>query len=209
MLLWTIFIYVVIIVVSMTVHEMAHAFVSDRLGDDTARLSNRLSLNPLRHIDPVMTLLLPILLAISGAPVFGGAKPVLINKRKLRYGDWGMALVALAGPLSNFILSFLFYGLSTFFAKFGVLQLTEFTMIAAVVNLGFFLFNILPLVPLDGSRLLYAFAPSYVQAIMDRLEHYGIWLVFGLVLVAQPYIFAYISSAMQFFLRLYSHVFVL
>ena len=207
--LWTILFYIVIIVISMTIHEMAHAFASDKLGDDTARLYNRLSLNPLRHIDPLMTLLLPILLAVSGAPVFGGAKPVLVNKRKLKYGDWGMAMVALAGPLSNLILSFLFYGLSWLFAKLGAFQMTEFTMIATVVNLGFFLFNILPLVPLDGSRLLYALAPGYIQEFMDRLERYGVWIVFGLVLVAQPYMFAYISSAMQFFLRLYSYIFML
>ncbi|MGI6612292.1 MAG: site-2 protease family protein [Candidatus Nanosyncoccaceae bacterium] len=206
---WIILIYIVIIVMSMVVHEMAHAFASNKLGDDTAKLYNRLSLNPLRHIDPFMTILLPILLVISGAPVFGGAKPVLVNKRKLKYGDWGMAIVAMAGPLANLLLSFLFYALAWCFTKLELIPLVNVLMIVVIVNLGFFLFNILPIVPLDGSRLLYAFAPSRFQDLMDRFEHYGIWIIFGLVLIAQPYLFAYISSSVGFFLRLYSRIFVL
>ncbi len=202
-----ILIYVGIIVVSMVIHEMAHAFVSYWLGDDTAKLHNRLSLNPLKHIDPFMTILLPVILAMAGAPVFGGAKPVLINKRKLKFGDYGVAMVALAGPLSNLILSFVGYGLSVLAFKGNIVWLSEVLNSFVLVNLGFFLFNILPIVPLDGSRLLYAFAPAAVQDIMERLERYGVWIIFALVMIFQQYLFQYISSALMFFLNLYANIF--
>ncbi len=207
--LWAILTYVVIIILSMVIHEMAHAIVSDRLGDDTAKLHNRLSFNPLKHIDPFMTVLLPLFLMFSGAPVFGGAKPVLVNRRRLRYGDWGMAAVAMAGPLSNLLLSSVFYAAAWCLVKLGLPYLAEVSMTAVIVNLGFFLFNILPIVPLDGSRLLYAFAPRRFQELMDRAERYGVLIAFGVVLIAQPYLFAYINSSVAFFIELYSRVFVL
>lgn len=207
--LLNILIYLVVIIMSMVVHEMAHAFVSNKLGDDTAKLYNRLSLNPLRHIDLFMTILLPILLAIAGGPIFGGAKPVLVNKRKLKYGDWGMAVVAIAGPISNLILSFLFYVLAFLFVKLENVVLIDVAMTAVMVNLGFFLFNILPIVPLDGSRLLYAFAPSRLQYFMNKIEKHGVWIILGLVILLQPYLFNYINTTAHFFLNLYSKIFVL
>ena len=101
---YLIFVFVVT-VGSMILHELAHGFTAYKLGDDTAKRDGRLSLNPLRHIDPFMTILVPLLLAISGMPVFGGAKPVPVDTRRVKGGEWGFALVALMGPLTNFILA--------------------------------------------------------------------------------------------------------
>lgn len=206
--LGVILIYLVVIVVSMVVHEIAHAFASYKLGDDTARLYNRLSFNPLRHIDPFMTILLPLILALSGGPIFGAAKPVLINKRKLRYGDWGVALVALAGPVSNLLLSFIFYGLMTVAVKSTAsVFLINSLMLACVVNLGFFLFNILPLVPLDGSRLLYALAPVSIQNFMDKIEPYGTFVVILFLFAFRSIFFNLMNSGINLFLSFYSGIF--
>ena len=96
----------------MTLHEAMHAFMGYFLGDDTARAQGRLTLNPLKHIDPFMTILLPVMLAlIPGAPIFGGAKPVPFNPQNVRYGEWGAALVAIAGPLTNLLLAFFAFGI--------------------------------------------------------------------------------------------------
>src|SRR6476469_4685290 len=101
-----------VILFSMTLHEAMHGFVAYWLGDDTAKLQGRLTLNPVKHIDPFLTLLLPIMLAlIPGAPIFGGAKPVPFNPNRVRFEEWGAALVAFAGPLTNLILAFLFFGI--------------------------------------------------------------------------------------------------
>ena len=103
----TIICIIVIILISMMLHELAHGVVAYLLGDDTAREEGRLTLNPLKHLDPFLSLILPLFLLISGGPVFGGAKPVPVNSRNLKYGVWGMALVAIAGPFTNFLLAFL------------------------------------------------------------------------------------------------------
>ena len=95
----------VIVLVSMIFHELAHGLVAYWLGDDTAKSEGRLTLNPTKHLDPFLSILLPLMMFISGGPVFGGAKPVPVNSRNLKHGVWGMALVAIAGPLTNFALA--------------------------------------------------------------------------------------------------------
>ena len=110
-----ILIVLVVILLSMTLHEAMHAFMGYFLGDDTAKAQGRLTLNPLKHIDPFMTILLPILLALTpGAPIFGGAKPVPFNPNRVRYGEWGAALVAVIGPLTNFLFAFFLFGVGFF-----------------------------------------------------------------------------------------------
>lgn len=179
-----------VILVSMTLHEAMHAFMGYFLGDDTAKVEGRLTLNPLKHIDPFMTILLPLLLAVSGLPIFGGAKPVPFNPYRVRHGDWGAALVALAGPLTNLLIAFLAFGvgvLSGLIVEGGFIQKTIGGDIVATiifVNLGFFVFNMLPIPPLDGSRVVYAVAPDPVRRGMEFVEQYGVMLVFALVLVA-------------------------
>ena len=182
-----------VILVSMTIHEAMHAFMGYFLGDQTAKAEGRLSLNPIRHIDPFLTILLPLTLLVLGAPVFGGAKPVPFNPHKVRFGEWGVALVAIVGPLTNLVLAFTFFGIGVslgFVDKFGFSpSLIGVTLQAFVfVNLGFFAFNMIPIPPLDGSRVLYALAPDFVRNFMRQVEQYGLVIIMALVMVGSPFI---------------------
>ena len=173
-----------VILVSMMLHELAHGYVAYWLGDDTAKENGRLTLNPLKHLGPFMSVLLPVILFIAGGPIFGGAKPVPINTRNLKFNEWGFALVALAGPMMNFVLAFIGF-LISYFAGWWVdngtmgLIAQEFVM----VNLGFGIFNLIPIPPLDGSRILYAISPDGVRVFLREMERWGIFVVLILVVV--------------------------
>lgn len=173
-----------VILVSMMLHELAHGYVAYWLGDDTAKENGRLTLNPLKHLDPFMSVLLPVILFIAGGPIFGGAKPVPINTRNLKFNEWGFALVALAGPMMNFVLAFIGF-LISYFAGWWVDSGTI-GMIAqefVLVNLGFGIFNLIPIPPLDGSRILYAISPDGVRVFLREMERWGIFVVLILVVV--------------------------
>lgn len=195
------------ILVSMTLHEAMHGFMAYYLGDDTAKRQGRLTLNPLKHIDPILTVLLPLVLALVGGPIFGGAKPVPYNPNQVRFGEWGAALVALAGPLTNLVLAFIFYGCYVLVGADGVIR--DVFSTAVLVNLGFFVFNILPLPPLDGSRVIYALAPEFIRRGMEIIEQFGLVVVFLLILVGGSLVSSYMLAAIQFFLTLFSHAFSL
>lgn len=189
---------------SMILHELMHGLVAYWLGDDTAKVNGRLSLNPLRHIDWYMSVLLPMLLALSGGPIFGGAKPVPINTTRLKWGEWGFALVAIAGPLTNFLLAMVSFAVLYYAGPWlpvGVVTTVLAQMV--VVNLGFCVFNLIPVPPLDGSRVLYALAPDMVRRWMEGIERYGIFVVLVLVLVFQQQmgqiLIAAQSGILQFF----------
>lgn len=175
-----------VILVSMTLHELMHGFVAYKLGDDTAKLSGRLTLNPLKHLDPVYSVILPLVMFLLGGTVFGGAKPVPVNSSKLKGKEWGMALVAIAGPLTNIVLAFI-----AFMIRFllvgglgGINEIVDLILSYSVmVNLGFAVFNILPIPPLDGSRVLYAIAPDGFRNVMNKMEMFGVWIVYGLIVV--------------------------
>lgn len=205
-------IVLVTILLSMTLHEAMHAFMGYFLGDDTAKSQGRLSLNPIKHIDPIMTIALPLFLAVMGGPIFGGAKPVPFNPHKVRYGEWGAALVAIAGPLTNLLIAFVVFGvgvLSGVITSAGVeTTLAGQIIITAVsVNLGFFVFNMLPIPPLDGSRVLYALAPDPVKAGMEYIERYGIFLVFGLVLIGASVLGQIMAGGINGILQLFMTIF--
>ena len=205
-------IVLVTILLSMTLHEAMHAFMGYFLGDDTAKAQGRLSLNPIKHIDPIMTIALPLFLAVMGGPIFGGAKPVPFNPHKVRYGEWGAALVAIAGPLTNLLIAFVVFGvgvLSGVITSAGVeATLAGQIIITAVsVNLGFFVFNMLPIPPLDGSRVLYALAPDPVRAGMEYIERYGIFLVFGLVLIGASVLGQIMAGGINGILQLFMTIF--
>ena len=208
--------YVIIVLVtillSMTLHEAMHAFMGHFLGDDTAKAQGRLTLNPLKHIDPVMTIALPVVLAIMGGPIFGGAKPVPFNPHQVRYGEWGAAMVALAGPLTNLLIAFVVFGVGVILGVIssdGIAMNLAGTIIwtAVQVNLGFFIFNILPIPPLDGSRVVYALAPEVVRRGMEQIERYGIMLVFALVLVGSSVLGQVMVGGMNAILQLFMTVF--
>lgn len=197
-----------VILLSMTLHEAIHAFVGYWLGDDTARLQGRLTLNPLKHIDPFLTVILPLGLALIGAPIFGGAKPVPFNPDQVKGGDWGAALVAIAGPLTNFLLAFIGFGIwIALGAPAQTTILGYLLIIFFTVNLGFFVFNIIPIPPLDGSRVLYALAPDFVRTGMRFIEQYGLILVFILVLIAGPVLGTFMNAAINFFIDVFSTIF--
>lgn len=193
------------ILFSMTLHEAMHGYVSYLLGDDTARLQGRLTLNPLKHIDPFLTVILPLLMAISGGPIFGGAKPVPFNPNNLKWGDYGVALVAISGPLLNLFIAFVSFGVLRFLPPEGMSA--DFFSVMVMVNLGFFAFNILPIPPLDGSRVLFAFAPEFIQQAMYKVERYSIFIVFGLIIVAGPILGKILMAIITFFLNVFSLIF--
>lgn len=202
-----------VILVSMTLHEAMHAFMGYFLGDDTARVEGRLTLNPLRHVDPFMTILLPILLAVLGLPIFGGARPVPFNPRRVRFGEWGAVFVALAGPLTNLFLAFLAFGVGVVggaITSGGLVQNTlvgQIVSLTVLINLGFFVFNMLPLPPLDGSRLLYALAPESVRRGMEWIEQYGVMVVFIIVMIGQAAIGRIMTVATNGIIQLFCVIF--
>ena len=202
-----------VILVSMTIHEAMHAFMGYFLGDQTAKAEGRLSLNPIRHIDPFLTILLPLVLLMLGAPVFGGAKPVPFNPHKVRFGEWGVALVAIVGPLTNLVLAFTFFGIGVslgFVDKFGFSPSLIGVMLQTFVfvNLGFFAFNMIPIPPLDGSRVLYALAPDFVRGFMRQVEQYGLVIIMVLVMVGSPFISLFMNwlivHTLQVFVLIFS-----
>lgn len=197
----------------MTIHEAMHAFMGYFLGDQTAKAEGRLSLNPIRHIDPFLTILLPLVLLMLGAPVFGGAKPVPFNPHKVRFEEWGVALVAIVGPLTNLVLAFTFFGIGVslgFVDKFGfspsLIGVTLQTFV--FVNLGFFAFNMIPIPPLDGSRVLYALAPDFVRGFMRQVEQYGLVIIMALVMVGSSFISLFMNwlivHTLQVFILIFS-----
>lgn len=201
-----------VILVSMTIHEAMHGFMAYFLGDDTAKAQGRLTLNPLSHIDPFLTIVLPLILAIAGGPIFGGAKPVPFNPARVKYEEWGAALVAIAGPLTNLIIAFVSFGVAVLLGL-GTGDFAANTSIGIVlsllvqVNLGFFIFNMLPIPPLDGSRVLYALAPEFVRRGMETVEQFGVMFIFAIVLLANSLIMSYMLGGIDFFLQVFSRIF--
>ena len=178
-------IVLVIIVGSVILHELAHGVMAHLLGDETAKRAGRLTLNPIKHIDPYMSILVPVILYLLKAPVFGGAKPVPVNYHNLKWREWGMALVALAGPLTNFLLALTAFLIGHFSgALYSTSDVLSFTFTEIVyINLGFMIFNLLPIPPLDGSRILYAISPDFIRQILANIERYGIILIYILILL--------------------------
>lgn len=175
---------IIILVISTVLHELMHGVTAYALGDATAKDNGRLSLNPLKHIDPYMSILVPAILYLLGGPIFGGAKPVPVDSRKLKGGAWGMALVAVAGPLTNFLLALITFLVGHFTGVFYTTGLLAYILEEAMfINLGFFIFNLIPIPPLDGSRVLYAIAPDGARRFLESFEKYGLVIVLVLVMV--------------------------
>ena len=186
----------VAIFTAIVLHEVAHGYMALRLGDPTARDLGRLTLNPLAHIDPIGTILVPIILAIMNAPLFGWAKPVPINPRNFRNPFRGMLFVALAGPGTNIVLALgtaligrilllmVPQSLDMASTSFGMNLLTGlFTLLGYFVIFNLFLagLNLIPIPPLDGSRVLTYFLPAEGRRIMLSLERYGFFIFAGLL----------------------------
>lgn len=196
-----------VILASMTLHEAMHAFIAYWLGDDTAKREGRLTLNPIKHLDPFLSIILPLGLALIGGPIFGGAKPVPFRPDMVKGGDWGAALVAVGGPFTNLLIAFVVFGVWVLVGMPATGLGAQILTTAITVNLGFFVFNMIPIPPLDGSRVLYALAPEFVRTGMRFLETYGIFLVFALVIIGSTVIGAYMTTVINFFLDVFMAIF--
>lgn len=172
---------------AITVHEVAHGWVARRLGDPTAMMMGRLTLNPLKHIDPIGTVVVPIVLLLLGGFIFGWAKPVPVTWRNLRNPKRDMALVALAGPISNLLMALFWAAL----AKIGLMIVATTPFIGMplfymggagiFINVALMVLNLLPLPPLDGGRVASGLLPGPWAYKFDRLEPYGFFILLGLM----------------------------
>ena len=178
-----------VLVFSLTVHESAHAWAADRLGDPTARMLGRISLNPLVHVDPIGTVLFPLVGLFTGAPIIGWAKPVPVATWRFEQPRRDYLMVAAAGPVSNLSLAFLgvvglrLLGFAGVPVPGGLLRpLTDIAWALLSINLLLAIFNLLPIPPLDGSTVLAGLLPERLAAGLDRLRPYGFVLLYALML---------------------------
>ncbi len=174
------FLGLIILIMSAILHEIMHGWVANKLGDPTARLLGRLTLNPIPHIDPIMSILVPFMLVLSGSPIiFGAAKPVPVNPMNLRDGRKDMALVALAGPATNLLLALISAGAAHLTTSIPLLYLL-FTLIT-FYNLMLGFINLLPIPPLDGSKVFSVLLPDDLAASYMAIERFGFIIIFFLL----------------------------
>ena len=182
-------VWVLPVLFAITLHEVAHGWVACKLGDKTAKRLGRLTLNPIKHIDPLGTILLPGILFFLGGVIFGWAKPVPITYENLRHPKRDMVLVAVAGPMANLLMAFLWAGIAKFaltlIPNFGMPAQAVFLMGQAgiIINLLLMIFNLLPIPPLDGGRVVSSLLPGKLSWQYDRLEPYGFFIIIGLILL--------------------------
>jgi Zn-dependent protease len=181
----TLAVYALPVLLAITLHEAAHGYAALKLGDSTAFVLGRVTLNPFKHIDPIGTIAIPIGLAIAtqGAFVFGFAKPVPVDFGSLRSPRRDMAIVALAGPASNFFQALVWGVLVLLFAGFGVEEkfLIEVARAGVIVNVVMAVFNMVPIPPLDGGRIAVSALPRNLSMMLERVEPYGFFIVMALV----------------------------
>ncbi len=177
--------FLLVLIFSVIVHEVAHGLAALSLGDPTAKYAGRLTLNPIRHIDPVGSIIVPLLCALlPGSLMFGWAKPVPVNPYNLKYGKWGDVIVSFAGPLSNIILAVV-AGLAIRFGGDALLSSTSSLLsLICLTNIVLAIYNLIPISPLDGSHILFAFLPERFQGIKRAMEAQGFLfaIIFAVVL---------------------------
>ncbi|MHB1946899.1 MAG: site-2 protease family protein [Gammaproteobacteria bacterium] len=196
---------------AITVHEVAHGWMASKFGDQTAKLSGRLTLNPLKHIDPVGTILVPAIMIMLGGFIFGWAKPVPVDARNMRNPKRDMAIVAAAGPIANLVMAFFWAGIAKLgFALLPVESWFSEPLIlmgqtGILINLVLCILNCLPIPPLDGSRILYNILPGRAGWYFYRLEPYGFFILVILMIsgvlgwiINPPIFFAYNGIASLF-----------
>lgn len=193
--------FIVTLFVSISLHEVMHAYVAYRLGDDLAHSKGRISLNPLNHIDPMLTIAMPVAMLLLGFPPILAAKPVPINTNRISGDEMGLAAVGLAGPITNLALATV--GALIFrVASPAPGVLADVMGVFIQLNVALFVFNMLPFPPLDGSRLLYAVAPSGLQRLMERIEAMGIMITIMLLVLLLPVIGPVLDKANNYILNI-------
>lgn len=170
------------IIFAITLHEVAHGWVASWFGDQTAKLSGRLSLNPMKHIDPIGTVVVPLLMLVAGGIMFGWAKPVPVDARNMRNPRRDMAIVALAGPLSNVLMAILW----AFIAKAGIAMGSAALMYMGQagiwINVALGVLNLLPLPPLDGGKVLESLLPPRMALSLSKIEPYSFFILIFLII---------------------------
>jgi len=170
---------IAIVLLSLTIHEAAHAWTAERLGDPTARLLGRVSLNPLVHIDLIGTVLLPVLAALSNLPIIGWAKPVPVDMRRLGHPRRDFMMVAAAGPASNLLLAIA--GAAVVWATGGSRFGASPVLLWIEINILLAMFNLVPVPPLDGGNVLAGLLPPPLDATFQRLRPFGIFILYALM----------------------------
>lgn len=170
-----------VLIFAITIHEFSHGWVAYKLGDPTAKYAGRLSLNPLVHIDPFGTILLPIILVMVGLPPIGWAKPVPVNFLSLKDPKRDMLFVGIAGPCANFIAAFILAFLLKSFPALSATFLGQVLIFGVIINMVLAVFNLIPIPPLDGSRIVSALLPWRYLDYYNRLQPYGFFIILMLV----------------------------
>ena len=178
----TLLIYIIPLLFAITLHEAAHGWIASKLGDHTARMMGRVTLDPIKHIDPIGTIAIPLVLLLSSSGfIFGWAKPVPINFNALRNGKNGMISVALAGPVANIVMAVCWLFVMIIAINMNIAVLIEMGRIGILVNCVLAVFNLLPIPPLDGSRVISALLPNRLAYQYNQLEQYGLYILLGLM----------------------------
>lgn len=200
--LFQVAVIIISLLFAVVLHEMMHGFTAYWLGDTTAHDAGRLSINPLKHMDLFTTILLPLGLILMGLPPFFIAKPVPFNPWNVRYGEYGAAMIGLAGPATNLLLATV---TAIVMRLTGVATGTDMFFALATfvqINIALFVFNLIPFPPLDGSRVLYAFAPEPIQKVMQQIEGLGFTGIVIFMLLLFPLLGPVVISLNQFFYTL-------
>ena len=178
----TLLIYIIPLLFAITLHEAAHGWIASKLGDHTARMMGRVTLDPTKHIDPIGTIAIPLVLLLSSSGfIFGWAKPVPINFNALRNGKTGMIWVALAGTGANIVMAICWLFIMIIAINMNITVLIEMGRVGILVNCVLAVFNLLPIPPLDGSRVISALLPNRLAYQYNQLEQYGLYILLGLM----------------------------
>lgn len=183
----TLIISIVILIMSVVVHELCHGYVAELLGDPTARLQGRLTLNPLKHLELFGSFIVPVLTSMAGFP-FGWAKPVQWNPYNVKNKRWGEFAIALAGPASNILIALVFGIVLRLGLESLPVSFIQITRIVIGINVALAVFNLIPLPPLDGSKILFSLLPPSMIRVRQTLEQYSIFFFLILVFVLWKYV---------------------
>ncbi len=197
--------YIAILIMSIVIHEISHGFMAEYFGDKTARYAGRLTLNPIKHLDPFGSVILPAVLVLSGSSIlFGWAKPVPYNPDNLSDRKWGTVAVAAAGVLANFFIALVFGTIMRFIPSLNLSEhlaqsLYFITSIIVITNLGLGIFNLIPIPPLDGSKILFSLLPASLYSFMTFMEQYSLILLLVFIVYGADYLFPIISFLFTLF----------